>query len=68
MPLPSGTWSIATIEVDLRDGKFTYCRPYMFNPLTTDDAFCVALSDFSCMSSVGASCFEDRFLLTKKVG
>ena len=57
MPLPSGTWSIAT-EVGLRDRNFTYCRPYIFDPLTTDDAFwhCLTLA----VLSVGASCFEDR--------
>ena len=34
MPLPSGTWSIATIKVALRDRKFTCCRPHIFNSLT----------------------------------
>ena len=63
MPLPSGTWSIATIEVALRDRKFTYCRPHIFNPLMP-----FVLSDFGCMLPVGAICFEDRFCASKKVG
>ena len=46
MPLSSGTWSIATIKVALRDRKFTYCRPQIFNHLTTDDTFwhCLTLA------------------------
>ena len=27
MPLSSGVWSTATIEIAMRVGNFTYCRP-----------------------------------------
>ena len=66
MPVPSGTWSIATIEVALRDEKFTYCRSYIFNPLTTYDTFwhCLTLA----VLSVDAICFEVRFCASKKMG
>ena len=56
--LPSGTWSIATIEVALRDRKFTCSRPHIFNSLTWH---LLALSDFGYVLSVGESCFEGMF-------
>ena len=64
MPLPSGTWSIAPIEVALRDRKFTCCRPHIFNSLTTDDTFwcCLILA----VLSVGERCLKIHFVLAKR--
>ena len=58
--LPSRSWSSATVEVALRDRKFTYCRPHIINLLTTNDAF------FHCLTLVD-TCYQLGFSLAKKV-
>ena len=65
---PSGTWSITTIEVTLRDRKFTYryCRPHIFNPLTTDDAILCCLTLAICYQLV-QFVLKMGFVLAKKV-
>ena len=65
MPLPSGTWSIATIEVALRDGNL-HTVGHIFNPLTTDDALWHCLTFAACYHAVGAICFKDKFCASKK--
>ena len=62
MPLPSGTWSSATVEVALRDGKITYCRPHIVNLLATNDACLLSMSDF------GGHMLSVRFFTSKKGG
>ena len=62
-----GTWSITTIEVILRDGKFIYCRPHLFNPLTTDDTFWCCLTLAVCYQLV-QSVLKIVFVLAKKKG
>ena len=33
---PYGAWSIATIKVVIRDGKFTYCKPLIVRVFSRD--------------------------------
>ena len=65
---PSGTWSITTIEVTLRDRKFTYwyCGPHIFNPLTTDDAILCCLT-LAIRYQLVQSVLKMGFVLAKKV-
>ena len=65
MPLPSGTWSIAPIEVALRDRKFTCCRPHIFNSLTTDDTFWCCLILAMCYQLV-KDVLKIHFILAKR--
>ena len=67
MPLPSGTWTIATIEVALRDGEIYITVSHIFNPLTTDDALWHCLTLAVCYQLV-QSVLKISFVLTKKVG
>ena len=66
MPLPSETWSIATINVAIRDRKFTCCR-LIFNPLTTDDASWCCLTLAVCYQ-LGQAVLKVSFVLAKNVG
>ena len=54
------------IEVALRDGKFTYCRSHIFNPLTTYYVFWCCLTLSVCYQLV-QSVLKTGFVLAKKV-